>query len=209
MIALPLFCLLAFCQDVSPPIWKLEQQLTTNGTTISVRAITIANSRSGRLVLDTESPRILRTIGDLAGSVEIDTPQKALEFVRLQTSPATQALLKSSMIGEVMGRSTFASSIVYGNEVLADDFRRKPNGFYGIVDDKYLVGQPFQRPTVRAVNQVFEIVRMVLVDDLVKGVVVCRATEQVTQWGEYRLAELTAVKWKPSLDYMFQLEHPA
>jgi hypothetical protein len=105
------------------------------------------------------SRAVIKDLSDLEGAVVIDTPAKALEYVRITTSPATAYLFwrRAGALVEVTKASQIGSA-AWLNAIS----RMNPSaeGLDGVISDSAYADYALREPTVTSKGGVFVILRV-------------------------------------------------
>jgi len=180
---------------------KIEQTFTLPGESLVIGRApnakgALGETRIGLVLRSPEGERLIGRLSDLNGDVVIDTPRKALEFVRLNTSPVTQELLSSDVGIEIIPKSALDSDFVYGVTLILPGLRASRDGVWGLLSDRTFEEYGLTRPSVRKVRDYYVVERTVLQQDFSFQMVPKRAVEEVGVTGNYMLTELSRVHWK-------------
>lgn len=114
--------------------------------------------------------RWIRSLNDLAGQVRIRTPDEALSYVRLLTSPATCLAVRTSgtkLEAEVILKSHVDRWFTFGDVALAQRLRNpRIRGSFGIVLPRDARALRLHEATSGRLGSGFVVKRTLLVDDM-------------------------------------------
>ena len=189
-------------------LWTLREDFTDENSKLAVCVAYHEGTRTGSLQLLGEQPLVVHSLRDLVMRVNIDSAKTALQYVRLQTSPAEGSLIFSYLAAEVIPKSKLSSGFVFGNASILKLVSNRPSGYYGIVDDSELRGEPYHEPIVRRLGHIYVVNRIVLIRTLEGTFVVREVEEQIDERGGYQIVELKDIRWKKSTRTTFTMDNP-
>jgi hypothetical protein len=127
---------------------------------------------------------------EFRGYVEITTPEEALAFVRLATSPMLNHVLRRTpgpREGEVVPQTAVSPEMVFQNVEWLNNMKQAPDGMYGIVSEVTAKWLGYESPTVTETGAGFEVSRLIIQDWHAGGNLLKRTREWVGRDGEYRI----------------------
>lgn len=178
---------------------KLVQGFTRPGDPLVIRTTAGVGS-----VLVLTSPGIeheIHELSDLDGLVTIRTPEEALEYVRLQTSPLTHRLLRSSFVLEVLRRSDLAPGICFGDREFATALGNTSNGEWAVLDDATFARAGIEKAIAVRDGRAFRVSRTLLVEDVLGRWHLTRVVEQVDASGADVVLEMRPVRTRVPIDW--------
>ena len=135
--------------------------------------------------------KVLAKLDDLKGAVAIDTPEKALSFVRLRTSRKTWYMWRDAYIIEIANPRLMKQFPNYGIKPRSEHF--VSSGYDGILSDKAFVQGHFSPPLVLKTITGFTIKRC-LFDDEREFQQVLFVEEKIETNGSYHRNTLKSYK---------------
>lgn len=144
-------------------------------------------------------------LNKLRGYVQINTPQQALAFVRLRTSPRTYlnfARTEGGLRVEVLSRDAVTANLMFGDRSLAQKVRKEPPGTWGVVAPPGTsAGHRYAGLLAKAVRtgQGFTIQRTLLAEELQGPYheMEVRYLEKIVEWvgrdGQYVIKQRTII----------------
>jgi hypothetical protein len=132
--------------------------------------------------------RRILALGDLEGSVRIDSESEALAFARLRTSPVTGKALSAPLVYEVVERPDVDPAYLFGQSRYLEDTISK-DGMHGVVEPGWLSRSGLLPTAVSRSPSGFTVRRNLVVweDEFRYGLV--RSTESVGRNGRYRMVQ--------------------
>lgn len=133
---------------------------------------------------------IINDLAQLRGHVTIETPQEALAFCRLITSPRTYHLWRTTQgkyEAEIVSNDQIDRDFVFGDEALGEALSNAGSGHCGIVSSRQKLDELGIGPAeVRTTPEGYEIRRRLLVEDLdTRARYMAKVVEVVRQDGSY------------------------
>jgi hypothetical protein len=137
-----------------------------------------------------------KLLGQLRGYVKIASPEDALCFVRLATSPATAHTIfraRDRYAFEVIAFETISDVVVFGDKEYRKRLSRAYQGSYGIIPQALAKELGFEEPKVVKANGGYEIIRVVVEENGRRPCLVKQTHEWVGPDGEYKLVSEKAL----------------
>jgi hypothetical protein len=117
------------------------------------------------LVLPKKAVQV-RSLDELRGKVRIRTPEEALAYCRLRTSPVTWYLWPDTGYMEIVSRDSVDDGYCFGDTKKCELRRRASSGYNGLVASKTtLAGLGIKPPTCRSSRGGYEVHRTLMMRD--------------------------------------------